>query len=116
MDFRESEAPSGPSTSEEEERTGLFRETLTVAGRRFDLVARQPVGGRWAAWVQRAAVVEEPRTLARPLLLAGAPVASLAEFARGSAATGTSAGEALETLAAAIRAAVGEATDPGSVS
>ena len=109
MTNRRNGGPAERPTPEEDERAGIFRETVTVAGRRFELVARQPVGGRWTAWVQRTPG-PEGAPLRRPLLLAGAPVASVAEFAQGSTATGPTAEAALATLADTIRSAVAEAT------
>jgi len=86
-----------PASPEEEERAGVFRETLAVAGWRLELVARRPVGGSWGAWVRRAAG-------------AGAPEDE--ERLRGMTAIGPTPADALAALAEAIHAALGDPVRP----
>lgn len=95
---RRSGAPPQWADPEEDERAGIFRESLSVAGHRFDLVARQPVGGSWTAWIERASMAAGTRT-----------IAPLAASVGGTTASGASAGEALTALADKLRAVVLEA-------
>lgn len=81
---------------------------VTVAGRRFDLIARCPVGGSWVAWVRHASADRSAAALPHPLLVNGRPVPSVAEFVGEVRSTGPTAAAALRTLADAIRAALGE--------
>ncbi len=91
------DVPPPPSSPEDEERAGVFRETLTVGGWHLDLVARQPVGGSWGAWVRRAS---------------GGGPAGGEDFVRSMTATGPTAAEALASLVVAIRAALGQPAQP----
>lgn len=91
------DVPPPPFSPEDEERAGVFRETLTVGGWHLDLVARQPVGGSWGAWVRRAS---------------GGGSAGGEELVRSITATGPTAAEALAALAVAIRAALGQPALP----
>ena len=85
-------------------------EGVTVAGRRFALVAQRPVGGSWVAWIRHSSADGAAAALRRPLLVDGRPVRTLAEFAGEVRSTGPTSVAALRTLASAIRAAVSEAT------
>jgi len=75
----------------------VFRETLAVGAWQIELVARQPVGGSWGAWVRRAT--------------GGGPAGGEERF-RAMTATGPTAGDALASLVDAIRTAVGEPPPP----
>jgi hypothetical protein len=86
-------------------------DSVSVAGRRFELVARCPVGGSWVAWVRATSADGPGATLMRPLLVDGRPVRNIAEFAGGIHSTGPTAPAALQTLAEVIRTAVGAATE-----
>lgn len=93
------DVPPPPSSPEDEERAGVFRETLSVGGWHLDLVARQPVGGSWGAWVRRAS--------------GGGPGAAGGEdVVRSITATGPTAAEALASLVASIRTALGQPSPP----
>lgn len=94
---RRPDGPTPPTHPEEEERAGVFRETLVLGGWQLELVSRQPVGGSWGAWVRRAT--------------GGAPPGG-AETIRSMTATGATAGEALAALEVAIRAALGQPVPP----
>lgn len=91
------DTPPPPSSPEDEERAGVFRETLAVGGWHLDLVARQPVGGSWGAWVRRAT---------------GGGSGGGDERFRSITATGPTAADALASLADAIRTAMGQPPQP----
>ncbi len=88
------DVPPPPSSPEDEERVGVYRETLTIGSWHLDLVARQPVGGSWGAWVRRSSGP-------------GAPAGG-EDLVRSITTTGPTAAEALAALAAELRAALGQ--------
>lgn len=87
---------------EDEERAGVFRGELIVDGRRFDLVARRPVGGSWAAWVHHMTTDRGESRRGRQ----AAPVSRDEAAAQAITTTGATPGEALASLAEEIRAAL----------
>lgn len=93
-------------TIPEEEASGVFRQSISIAGRRLDMIARRPEGGSWTAWVAHSYVLEGAAAGDRGR---GRTLEDLVQDTIGTGATGAG---ALEALVGIIETRLGLTSPP----
>ncbi len=99
-------------TIPEEEASGVFRQSISIAGRRLDMIARRPEGGSWTAWVAHSYLLEGSSAADRNRAGQDQRGRSLEEMVQDTIGTGATGSGALEALVAIIETRLGMTLAP----
>lgn len=94
-------------TIPEEEASGVFRQSISIAGRRLDMIARRPEGGSWTAWVAHSYQLEGASTTDRGRTNPDQRGRSLEDLVQDTIGTGATGAGALEALVGIIETRLG---------